>query len=351
MEIMVKTFSEEIIWFDMPYCIESVLLDKLKSALNELIDLHPESFILEKRCDWYVTKYSKKYICYINATKKFLEDLGLSGSFDVFCSKLNEIGTAALISASIRGHLDIFTFLIETGVQYPRNTYDSSPLVLAAINNNLNIVKYCLDNVLSESDKYSSISIALASKYGNIEIVKILIDKGIPLDDGDGVSSGLFNACEEGFVNIVSLLLDHGAESRHDEYGQTPLGIACRNGRTEIVEILLKHKFKQTKDWSGNTPLFLATANNFSIICMMLMKDNIGNHSANNNNFTPLSFAIKGSNEKMVKLLIKCGAPVKNDASGLNLIKYSKKFGNANITEMLKEKSSYVQKIRNVFGI
>ena len=72
-------------------------------------------------------------------------------------------------------------------------------------------------------------------KNGNLERVRLLLDKGANIHSND--DEPLRNACENGNLEIVRLLLDKCGDihALNDE----PLRKACKNGHLEIVRLLL----------------------------------------------------------------------------------------------------------------
>jgi len=67
----------------------------------------------------------------------------------------------------------------------------------------------------------------------------------------------LIIACSEGNLEIVKLLLDRGAciEAKNND-GDTPLIIACSGGHLEMVKLLLdRGACIEAKNNNGDTPL------------------------------------------------------------------------------------------------
>jgi ankyrin repeat protein len=106
----------------------------------------------------------------------------------------------------------------------------------------------------------------LASYFGNVEIVRLLLDHGADSGanaDGDmgakplhQVSRGKYRSQEDG-VRVAQLLLECGADvnTRRKDH-QTPLHIASRFGKFEIVHLLIDRGAEVTAvDKSGKTPL------------------------------------------------------------------------------------------------
>ncbi len=76
-----------------------------------------------------------------------------------------------------------------------------------------------------------------ACRYGNMNNVKFLIQKGI-----NNFNGGLYRACGGGHINIVKFLVQKGATS-------FSLGLrgACNGGHIEIVELMIKLGAKDFK--------------------------------------------------------------------------------------------------------
>ena len=104
-------------------------------------------------------------------------------------------------------------------------------------------VKQLLDDgaPVDEKDEDGWTALMLANLKGHTELVKLLLDKGALLDekDEDG-NTALMEASKEGHTEIVQLLLDKGAlVDEKKEYGRTALYWASENGYTEVVRLLL----------------------------------------------------------------------------------------------------------------
>jgi hypothetical protein len=80
-----------------------------------------------------------------------------------------------------------------------------------------------------------------ASRKGDVEAVRALLDKGISPDAKWRYGmTALFPACDRGHLEVVKLLLERGANVnvRDSFYGQTPFQSALGKGHVEIVRLL-----------------------------------------------------------------------------------------------------------------
>ena len=94
-----------------------------------------------------------------------------------------------------------------------------------------------------------------ASSYGNYEIAKLLIDKGIILNPTNTVfmNSPLFMAANNGYLKVVELLVENGANvmQKGDEE-ITALDIAMKAGHGDIAKYLRKKMLNLDETSSKN---------------------------------------------------------------------------------------------------
>jgi ankyrin repeat protein len=129
----------------------------------------------------------------------------------------------------------------------PQSTILIKNIFDAIENNDINKVEEFLNNGVNIDIKdvngYTPLHNAIIK--GNIEIVKLLLDKGAHINARDNHfnETPLFIAAKTGKQKIVELLLEKGADvTISDKNNYTPLYIAAKNGYTEIVQLLLDNK-------------------------------------------------------------------------------------------------------------
>lgn len=111
-------------------------------------------------------------------------------------------------------------------------------------------------------------SLGLASFFGHLSIVKLLLDKGA---DPNIASYNQFrvaplhSACAISNFEIVRLLIRAGANVNAKQVQDvTPLHSAAHNGQTELAKLLIDNGADvNAKMESGQTPLFMAREKNF----------------------------------------------------------------------------------------
>jgi len=100
--------------------------------------------------------------------------------------------------------------------------------------------------------------LALASKLGNIKLVKQLLEKGSDVNDS-GFESPLYYAVEGKYIEIIKILLEAGADInfRNDE-GYTALKRAAQLGYLEIVKLLVEAGADVNLGDKAHLPLYYA---------------------------------------------------------------------------------------------
>ena len=83
----------------------------------------------------------------------------------------------------------------------------------------------------------------LASKYGHVDVVKLLLNHGAVIKTSRCSISSLQTACENGHIEVVKELLKNGANLNKEEHvdpDPPPLHTAVLNGKIELVQELVK---------------------------------------------------------------------------------------------------------------
>jgi ankyrin repeat protein len=96
-----------------------------------------------------------------------------------------------------------------------------------------------LSTVIDETGRSS---LHLAVLQDNIELGKLLLLKGLPIDAKDEHgNTSLHYSCYHNSIAFTSLLISHGANiDRVSERGDTPLDYAIEGGHLEIIKLLIK---------------------------------------------------------------------------------------------------------------
>uniref|UniRef100_A0A1I8EFA2 Sex-determining protein fem-1 n=2 Tax=Wuchereria bancrofti TaxID=6293 RepID=A0A1I8EFA2_WUCBA len=159
------------------------------------------------------------------------------------------------------------------------------PLVIAARNGHLDVVKYLLEKgadisatgtVIFDGEIVPRAPVLwVAAAAGHIDVVQYLVEEaGADINQTtQSNSSPLRGACYDGHYDIVHYLVKKGADVElANRHGHTPLMIASFKMRADIVYLLLKHGADPCRaSLRGNTAMHdAAEAGSNEIVCMLL---------------------------------------------------------------------------------
>lgn len=215
--------------------------------------------------------------------------------------------------------------LLNNGVDVnSRNSYDSTPLMMAAFSDD------------------------------RLSVARLLIDRGA---DVNAISreggTALTHACDFGAYNIVELLISSGADVnlhlQSSPYGWTPLTAAIGLGGYErIVRLLLIRgaDVNLALRWSGDTPLMLAARDGFADIAATLLDGGADMNRQNNDGQTALMIAIENRHRRAqgwpdeffetVRILVERGADVNlADNNGKTAVMLAEERGYSDIVDLL----------------
>jgi len=116
---------------------------------------------------------------------------------------------------------------------------------------------------ITASDSKGHSALILASYNGQEEAIRLLLDHGAPVDQGDDGSgnTALMGVAFKGYSVIARILLDAGANPRAiNRAGQTALMMASLFGHYAIVDMLLEAGADpHALDAAGNSAISVAT--------------------------------------------------------------------------------------------
>jgi ankyrin repeat protein len=187
------------------------------------------------------------------------------------------LGRAIIVEGAKRGDLEEVRRLVQRGRGLVDAVYrDMSPLIAAARN-------------------------------GHVEVVRYLLDEGADINLRPGGLTGLSYACLEGRLQVVALLLACGARTTPSGGGWTPLIYAAREGHTGIVELLLAHREGEQLERQLNhdrwTALHFACYNGHASVVRALLGAGADPHVVDSGGRTPLSYAVLTGHAECVALL------------------------------------------------
>ena len=205
--------------------------------------------------------------------------------------------------------------LINTEFEFKNKIFSQSKLIKYKFYLGLNdVIKTILEaddmNVLLEA-------LFLATKLGNLQIVKCLVENGADINQKGGYlnETVLMLASDKGDLNLVKYLVENGADvNEEDKDESTPLLLATDSGDLEKVKYLVENGADVNAVNNINqTALHLASENGYLEIVEYLIKNgaDVNARCAHwYDNFTPLICASDSGQFEPVKYLVEHGADV-----------------------------------------
>jgi ankyrin repeat protein len=221
--------------------------------------------------------------------------------------------------ASLRLNEEIANFLIsQEGIDLSSHDCPQSLLSLACQKGYLQVFLALLNN---EKDKVINFDapggyncIHLAAKCNALEIVKILLNRGIEVDlASKKKETPLLFAINNNHINMVKLLVESGADVNYVSNGSPLLTYACSQGKTQIASYLIERKADPAKkDKHQNTALHLASCEgNYHELVELLLKNLNNVNEKNGRGKSALYLACDApANDKTVDILLAYGAEI-----------------------------------------
>lgn len=155
----------------------------------------------------------------------------------------NWCGSTLLMYSIYKEQFDIALLLIEKGVDVNQtNVYKDCAIIVAINKNNETIVKKLIEKGAHLNLKDFLGNNLIFGALKNVNIVKMLVDAGIPFDERDSIGqTPLMCAARDNCKETLEYLLEKGAQvNTKCKNNMTALDYSILNKNDEISEILLK---------------------------------------------------------------------------------------------------------------
>jgi len=226
----------------------------------------------------------------------------------------NYFNMTALMTAAAYGRLEEVKLLLKYGADKNKvfNNKDTA-LMLANANwislkeeNPLKKNYFSIIQLLKKNEeliKPSYKKLLEASRDGNLKKVIKYFESSIfdinqkdTSEDSTG-DTALGYACKYGHLEIVKFLVEKGADiNQKNDFGKTPLMYASARGHLEIVELLLKNKADINKKNSKDmTALMYASLHEYPKIVKLLIEKGASINNKDNNKFNAFMLANKNT--------------------------------------------------------
>ncbi|OUM68514.1 hypothetical protein PIROE2DRAFT_3813 [Piromyces sp. E2] len=230
-------------------------------------------------------------------------------------NEVDENHHTAIYIAAKNKNLNIVNKLLEKNVDITISDNDfNTPLMVAVCKDyNINIVKALLsqsDNTISNINKNGKTAFLLSIENNCPLLAKLLLESGASVSNIDTDSkknNALLLASKHGNYEIIKYLIENNYINIDSQNGNlnTALIKASKKNNLEIVKYLSRNKANlEIKNNKGNTALIVACLQkNYDIIkCLLDYGANINNY--NNEGVTPIIVACQNNDFSLVNMLI-----------------------------------------------
>jgi ankyrin repeat protein len=207
----------------------------------------------------------------------------------------------------------------------------------------LEVVKILIDRGIdADASTFEGVTpLMFASQNGDIEIIQYLLSQGADVNatPNNGVTA-LIGAVRTEQYEAAEMLLDSGASvDARDELDLTSLMHASAYNYPEIVELLIDHGAGlEKRDWFGSTPLMMAAYYNCIESADILLERGADPDGKDKNGFTPLMIAAQHGDYDMAWLLLDMGAdPEIRNIGGLHAMGIAVMQKDQDLVELLLE--------------
>ncbi|HUI07688.1 MAG TPA: ankyrin repeat domain-containing protein [Verrucomicrobiae bacterium] len=198
----------------------------------------------------------------------------------------------------------------------------------------------------------ASYPLSAAVRSNDVQRTRTLLDAGANVNAGKNVPP-LIDAAYYGNVEIVRMLLEKGATvDCQNKHGLTPLNWAAGNGHADVARLLIEHGADVQHVSLDGVPVLVdaASGGNVDIVRMVLDKG-APVDCQNKYGLTPLMWAAAKGHSDVARLLIEHGADVRHvSREGVPVLVDAAYHGHADIVKMLLEKGAPVD-CQNKYGI
>ena len=171
-----------------------------------------------------------------------------------------EGGAGPLSFAAAEGHAKIVFLLIKAGATIKTPELAEKLVICSAASGNARVFNI-LTKAYQKLNFWNNSSLIIATRYGNTEIVKILLNKGVDVNhkDFEGATPLIIASRMDNF-KLVKLLISKGADvNAKDNLGTTALMFAAQNNSIEIAnQLIVEGANVNEKDSIGTVALMYA---------------------------------------------------------------------------------------------
>ena len=227
--------------------------------------------------------------------------------YGAFVNGVDKNTTKPIVIAAENGFLDIVKYLIESGADFDDTPSNSnlSPLTAACKNDHVKVVEYLLSIGVNPTDAHEpqALPINIAKKYQSSQVLSLLLEDSNT--ETTSISQLLLDAIQKRDTYTIKALVDKKFKFGYmDSQKRTALHYAAETNR-EIVEYMINHGFEvNAADEKGVTPLHLAISKNNYECTRVLLEHNADINASTVDGYTPIRIAAQNKRFNLVQLLL-----------------------------------------------
>jgi ankyrin repeat protein len=278
-------------------------IEAVKQAIDDGADLNAKDNVNMTPLHWAV-----------NNSQKEIVELLIANGADV--NAKTENGWTPLHSAAGKGYKEIAELLINKGanVNAKGSKQKETPLYTAASEGHREVAELLIDKGADVNAKDAILEetpLNSAAYFAHKEVVELLIAKGADVNakDGDGFTP-LHKAAKNGHKEIAELLISKSADvnTKGKYFRKTPLDAAITFKHTEIAALLRKHGGKTGAWFKAEESIHIAARVGHVEAIKKHLADSADVNAKDEDDRTPLDWAIKHKQTEIAALLRKHGA-------------------------------------------
>ncbi|XP_063923969.1 uncharacterized protein LOC135138056 isoform X2 [Zophobas morio] len=232
----------------------------------------------------------------------------------------NKNGTTALHLACLEGINANVQMLLDSGTLINIMDKDQNNALHYAsesMNNNVHVMKLLIEKGIHVNDqnKYGTTALQIACLEGVYENAKILLDCGASINIANNANNNALHFASESKKDnrgVIKLLIEKGIDvNAQNENGKTALQFACLEGIYENAEMLLDFSASIgiTDEDNNNALHYASSAENVNrSLIKLLIEKGININAQNKNGMTALQLARLEGIQENVQMLLNLGA-------------------------------------------
>ena len=296
-------------------------------AMNVLLRAGADRTIKDANGDTWI-HYAIRGGC----SKEVLQSIIDQGAY---VNATNKKNVTFLMLASEKGNVDAMNVLLSAGADRTIKDAIGDTWIHYAIRGNCS--KDVLQSIIAKgadvnaTSKRNSTPLMLASWYGKVDAIKVLLSAGADRTIKDAIGDTWIHYAIRGNCNkeVLQSIIDHGADvNATNEEGDTPLMLARKNENEDAINVLLStgaNRSRTFKDAYGDTWIHYAVRKDCSNEVLQSIIDQGDDVNATNKkNVTSLMLASEKGNVYAMNVLLSAGADrTIKDANGDTWIHYA----------------------------